>query len=193
MNMTERKTTRFRKLADRALSPRAKSHRARATLLAAALGVTATVSAAPTIPTGRPILASQTKPHKPSWFQVGRASWYGGSFNGRRTASGTRFNENELTAAHRTLPLGSWVRVTNLQNHRSTVVQITDRGPFVPHMMLDLSFAAAHRLGFSGLAKVRIERLAPEELAEARRTEQAAQHPQELAQVDLPRTPQSGQ
>lgn len=161
-------------------------------MLAAALGVTASISAAPTIPSTRPV-AAPSKPARSHWFQVGRASWYGGGFNGKRTASGSRFNENEFTAAHKTLPLGSWIRVTNLQNQRTTVVRITDRGPFVPNMMLDLSLAAARRLGFSGLAKVRIDRLSPQEAADAHRAQQAAEHPQQLAQLDLPHTPQTGQ
>jgi rare lipoprotein A len=162
-------------------------------MLVAALGVTATISAAPTIPTAQPTTTQSPTPVKHHWFQIGRASWYGGSFNGKRTASGERFNENQFTAAHKSLPLGSWIRVTNLQNQRSTIVQVTDRGPFVPHMMLDLSLAAARKLGFSGLAKVRIERLNPDEAAEARHAQQAAEHPTQLAQLDEPHTGQSGQ
>ena len=91
--------------------------------------------------------------------QVGVASWYGPGFNGRRTASGERFDQNDLTAAHRNLPLGSEVRVTNLENGRTVTVEINDRGPYVKNRVLDLSKAAAGRLGIleNGVAKVRIE------------------------------------
>ena len=81
------------------------------------------------------------------WKQRGYASWYGPKFHGRRTASGEVFNMFSLTAAHRTLPLGTYVRVTNLKNGRSVVVKINDRGPFVKGRIIDLSYAAARRLG----------------------------------------------
>ena len=103
--------------------------------------------------------------HKPTpWKQVTRASWYGGKFQGRRTASGSRFNTQHLTAAHRTLNLGSKVRVTELRSGRSVVVQITDRGPFLPGRGIDLSYAAARQLGIvrRGIARVRIEVILPE-------------------------------
>ena len=91
--------------------------------------------------------------------QVGVASWYGPGFHGRLTASGERFDQNDLTAAHRNLPLGSEVRVTNLENGRTVTVEINDRGPYVKNRVLDLSKAAARRLGIieNGVAKVRIE------------------------------------
>ena len=76
----------------------------------------------------------------------GMASWYGPGFNGRRTASGERFRQNELTAAHKTLPFGTIVRVTNLQNARTVDVRINDRGPFVRGRIIDLSKGAAERL-----------------------------------------------
>jgi rare lipoprotein A len=78
------------------------------------------------------------------------ASWYGHPHHGRLTASGQRFNMYELTAAHRTLPLGSRVRVVNLANGRSVVVTITDRGPFIKHRVIDLSYAAARQLALIG-------------------------------------------
>lgn len=95
----------------------------------------------------------------PAFRQVGVASWYGPGFHGRRTASGERFDQNDLTAAHRNLPLGSEVRVTNLENGRTVTVEINDRGPYVKNRVLDLSKAAARRLGIieNGVAKVRIE------------------------------------
>jgi rare lipoprotein A len=91
-------------------------------------------------------------------------------FHGKRTASGERFDQNELTAAHRQLPLGAEVKVTNLENGRSITVQINDRGPYVGGRVLDLSQAAAQRLGIveDGLAKVRIE-ATPRQLALAER------------------------
>lgn len=90
------------------------------------------------------------------WFQFGRASWYGDSFQGQPTASGEAFDMNELTCAHRSLPLGSLVRVTNLRNHRSVVVRVNDRGPTVPTRIVDLSYAAARILGFRGRGMVRV-------------------------------------
>lgn len=91
--------------------------------------------------------------------QEGMASWYGKEFDGRPTASGERFDMNALTAAHRTLPLGTTVRVTNLENGRETVLKVNDRGPFVKGRVLDCSYGAAKELGFAGagLARVRID------------------------------------
>jgi rare lipoprotein A len=88
-----------------------------------------------------------------------RASWYGPGFDGRRTTSGEVFNERGLTAASRTLPLGSRVRVTDLSTGRSVVVKVNDRGPFVRGRSLDLSEAAARRIGVAGVAKVKVTRL----------------------------------
>lgn len=91
--------------------------------------------------------------------QAGVASWYGPGFHGRKTANGERFDMNALTAAHRTLPLGTQVRVTNRSNGRSVVVRINDRGPYVGRRLIDLSKASAQAIGVSGLAKVSIARL----------------------------------
>lgn len=92
-------------------------------------------------------------------YQVGMASWYGAWFQGKETSSGEPFNLNALTAAHRTLPLGTRVRVTNLLNRRSVVVRINDRGPIPSSRVIDLSEAAARELGYTGagLAPVRID------------------------------------
>jgi rare lipoprotein A len=89
----------------------------------------------------------------------GIASWYGPGFHGNRSASGERFNQNELTAAHRHLPFGTQVRVTNLHNGRTVVVRINDRGPFIRGRIIDLSAAAAQMLGMmgSGVAPVTVE------------------------------------
>ena len=91
--------------------------------------------------------------------QEGVSSWYGKEFDGRPTASGERFDMHALTAAHRTLPLGTRVRVTNLDSGRQADLTINDRGPFIAGRVLDCSYGAAKELGFAGagLAKVRIE------------------------------------
>lgn len=99
------------------------------------------------------------------FLQVGRASWYGGGFHGRRTADGSRFNMNAFTAAHRTLPLGSYLRVTNQANGKSVIVKINDRGPYARNRVLDLSYAAAKVIGVihAGIARVKLEGLSPAE------------------------------
>ena len=95
----------------------------------------------------------------------GVASWYGSKFHGRRTSSGETFDMYRMTAAHRSLPLPTYVRVTNLDNGRSTVVRVNDRGPFVDDRLIDLSYAAATRLGVveRGTAPVRVRALTPGE------------------------------
>ncbi|MGB3542075.1 MAG: septal ring lytic transglycosylase RlpA family protein [Rubrivirga sp.] len=92
---------------------------------------------------------------------TGQASFYGERFRGRRTANGERFNPDAMTAAHRTLPFGTRLRVTNTRNGRSVLVRVNDRGPFTRGRVLDLSRAAAREIGMirSGTARVRIERL----------------------------------
>jgi len=91
--------------------------------------------------------------------ELGVASWYGGKFHGRRAADGSRFNTHEYTAAHKTLPFGSIVRVTNLKNGKSCIVRINDRGPFIEGRIIDLSVAAAKEIGMysSGISKVKVE------------------------------------
>jgi rare lipoprotein A len=90
---------------------------------------------------------------------TGQASWYGPGFHGRHTASGEVFNQNALTAAHRTLPFGTQVRVTNVANNRQVVVRINDRGPFSHGRVIDLSAGAAHAIGLdrAGVGPVRVE------------------------------------
>ncbi len=97
----------------------------------------------------------------PEWVQQGPVSWYGPGFHGRRTANGEIFDTHELTMAHRSLDFGSQVRVTNLENGRSVVVRVNDRGPYVRGRVADLSHAAARELGFvdDGVVKARIELL----------------------------------
>jgi rare lipoprotein A len=96
---------------------------------------------------------------KPDFRQVGTASWYGPGFNGKKTASGKRFDQNKLTAAHRSLPLDTVVKVTNLDNGKAVNVEINDRGPYSGKRVIDLSRAAARKLDMTddGTARVRIE------------------------------------
>lgn len=92
-------------------------------------------------------------------LQSGGASWYGPGFHGRRTASGERFNTHALTAAHRSLPFGSRIQVTNERTGRSVVVRINDRGPFAKGRVIDLSKAAAQAVGISGVGRVTLTKL----------------------------------
>lgn len=95
----------------------------------------------------------------PIYSETGMASWYGPPYNKRRGANGEVFDQNAVSAAHRTLPMGSLIRVTNLQTGQTAVMHITDRGPFVPDRMLDLSVGAAKAVGVwrPGTARVRID------------------------------------
>ena len=88
--------------------------------------------------------------------QCGGASWYGDKFAGKRTASGVRFNPNAMMAAHRTLPFGARVRVTDRRSGRSVTVKIVDRGPHVRGRVIDVSKAAARKLGFLGRGTARV-------------------------------------
>ena len=99
--------------------------------------------------------------------EVGVASWYGNDFHGKRTANGEKYDMNAMTAAHRTLPMPSLVRVTNLDNGRSAILRVNDRGPFARSRILDVSKRAADALGFvaQGTATVRVEILAEESIA----------------------------
>lgn len=99
------------------------------------------------------------KPEGPKVEQVGEASWYGAAQNGQETASGETFDQNKLTAAHPTLPMGTKAVVTNLETGKSVAVTINDRGPFVKGRKIDLSRAAAQKIGMTkeGVAKVKIE------------------------------------
>ncbi len=94
--------------------------------------------------------------------QVGMASWYGPGFHGKKTASGKRYNMNAMTAAHTTLPFGTRIRVTNLENNRSVILTINDRGPFAKGRIIDVSKRAAKRLGFivKGETRVRVQAVA---------------------------------
>jgi rare lipoprotein A len=102
----------------------------------------------------------------PDYDQVGMASWYGSGFHGQRTANGEVFDRMALSAAHPTLPLPSYVRVTNLNNRRSIVLRVNDRGPFSHRRLIDVSERAADMLGFkrAGYSKVRVEYIEPARL-----------------------------
>jgi rare lipoprotein A len=168
--------------------------RTRVGVLAVTLGLTASLAASPTVkresapvpgkaPSGKTIA-------KRHWFQIGKASWYGGKFNGRKTADGETYDMYAMTCAHRTLPLGSWVRVTNLKNRKSTFLRVNDRGPVPLNRILDLSYAAAQKLGMGGLAKVRVEEVSPTdpELAEQMVAQLRMDDPARVLPNDAPRS-----
>ena len=99
-----------------------------------------------------------SKPSKAKrWYEVGVASWYGAQFQGRRTAAGELFDMNTMTCAHPTLPMGTWLRVTNLHNRRTAFVRVNDRGPVVDGRIVDLSYAAAQAVGLAGVGRVKLE------------------------------------
>ncbi len=102
-----------------------------------------------------------------NYSEVGMASWYGDDFHAKKTANGERYDMNTLTAAHRTLPLPSIVKVTNLENGRSLVLRVNDRGPYVKDRIIDISKRGAQLLGYQtkGVTKVRVEILAKESKA----------------------------
>jgi len=97
------------------------------------------------------------------FVEVGEASWYGPGFHGRKTASGERFDTHEMTAAHKTLPFGTLLKVTNLENNLWTIVKINDRGPYVRGRIIDLSHSAKDAIEMNGTAQVRIEVISDEE------------------------------
>jgi rare lipoprotein A len=105
----------------------------------------------------------KSKQAKPTPYQVGTASWYGSYFHGKETASGEAFNMYDLTAAHPSLPLGTYVKVTNLRNGRAVVVRVNDRGPVVDGRIIDLSYEAAHVLDLKkqGIQRVRLDLVQP--------------------------------
>jgi len=100
-----------------------------------------------------------TAPAEANPLQSGGASWYGPGFHGRKTANGERFNTHAMTAAHRSLPFGTRVKVTNHRTGNSVVVRINDRGPFVGGRIIDLSQASARAIGISGVSQVTLSRL----------------------------------
>ncbi|MBZ5533934.1 MAG: septal ring lytic transglycosylase RlpA family protein [Acidobacteriia bacterium] len=124
--------------------------------------------AIPKVVKGSKTSGGTSKPAKsePKPYQVGEASWYGKQFHGRTTASGEDFDMFELTAAHRQLPLGTYVKVTNLRNGKWIIVRVNDRGPYVGNRIMDLSYSAARMLNFyGGIEKVRLDLIKPETVA----------------------------
>jgi len=117
--------------------------------------IAAPVSSVQARPEVRPV---KTKP-----YQIGTASWYGQIFDGKPTASGEPYDMYDMTAAHLTLPMGSYVRVTNLRNGKAVVVRVNDRGPIVPGRIIDLSYGVAQALQFKhrGLQRVRLDLVNP--------------------------------
>jgi rare lipoprotein A len=115
---------------------------------------------------GRPYTVNgrvYTPAEQPGYVATGDASWYGSDFHGRRTANGEIFSANAITGAHPTLPLPSYVRVTNQENGRSVIVRVNDRGPYMPGRIMDLSHRAAEMLGYvnNGHAQIRAEYVGP--------------------------------
>ena len=103
------------------------------------------------------VKATSSKPR--DWHQIGLASWYGSQFQGKETADGETYNMHDLTCAHRSLPLGTWVKVTNLHTRKWIVVRVNDRGPVPDTRIADLSSAAAYMLGMRdrGVIRVRLD------------------------------------
>jgi len=100
------------------------------------------------------------------YTEVGKASWYGPGFQGKKTANGEKFDMNKLTAAHKTLEFGTFVRVTNISNKKKVIVKINDRGPYAKNRIIDLSKEAAERIDMvkSGIAEVKIEVVTSDEI-----------------------------
>lgn len=111
---------------------------------------------------------AKTKAHKKP-AQVGAASWYGKGFQGRPTASGEPYDMYQYTAASKSLPLGSWVKVTNLRNGKWLIVKVNDRGPYVGNRIMDVSYSAAKQLDFKsrGITKVKLEVVEPDLVADS--------------------------
>jgi len=147
--------------------------------LLVALGITA--SASDPSPSQTQDQASKGR----RWYQIGQASWYGKYFQGKKTANGESYDMNGLTCAHRSLPLGSWIRVTNMKNRKSVFVRVNDRGPVPENRIIDLSFGAAKAVGLarSGVGKVKLETLRPGDPEMAR---------QLIAQLRMPLLAQQG-
>jgi rare lipoprotein A len=134
-------------------------------------------SSTPNSPNAKPPIRKQAGRSLP--YQVGTASWYGEYFEGKPTASGEDYDMYDMTAAHPTLPLGTYVRVTNLRNGRAVVVKVNDRGPVVPGRIIDLSYGAARVLKFEqrGLQRVRLDLVRPRTQHRAEYQTVAFNHP----------------
>ncbi|HEY4978901.1 MAG TPA: septal ring lytic transglycosylase RlpA family protein [Candidatus Acidoferrum sp.] len=106
-----------------------------------------------------PLVAHLSEPVKPIKVWVGNASWYGREFDGKKTANGEKFDAESLTAAHPSLPFGSWVRIVNTRNGKFEFVRINDRGPYQEGREIDVSYRVARKIGLihSGVSQVRLE------------------------------------
>ena len=148
--MNEKRTTRVRKALKTTAMCTAVS--------AAALAFTVAAVAKSNDPlTPKPSAVTRVR----QWLETGKASLYALKLQGHRTATGERYDMRGLTCAHRTLPLGSWIRVTNLGNRKSVFVRVNDRGPFSSDRIVDLSSAAARVLGLEGVSNVKLETVNP--------------------------------
>lgn len=134
---------------------------------------------------------SYTPKHEPDYNVVGIASWYGDKFHGKPTATGEIYDKNDLTAAHKTLPLNSMLYVTNLENGKTLMVRLNDRGPFIGDRIIDLSEAAANALGTKGqgLGKVRVQYAGPADPMAAERTVAAPRSAPMIAEAPRPVAP----
>ncbi|HEX6879260.1 MAG TPA: septal ring lytic transglycosylase RlpA family protein [Terriglobales bacterium] len=145
------------------------THSLLAVLLASTLGAAPGQQYGPSAKQSKanaPKAQATSKKDKP--YQVGKASWYGKQFHGKDTASGEPYDMYRFTAAHPSLPLGSWIRVTNVRNKKAVIVRVNDRGPVVPGRIIDLSYGAAQVLGFrgKGVENVRLDIIQLPELAQ---------------------------
>jgi rare lipoprotein A len=138
----------------------------------------------PSDPIGNKLVTNAKTNKVLQWFQIGTASWYGPRFQGKTTANGETFDMNGLTCAHRSLPMGSWVKVTNLKNRRSIFVRVNDRGPVPDDRVVDLSYGAAQAVGLMGIGKVKLETL---------KAGDRAMEQELLAQLQIPVIPVPGQ
>jgi rare lipoprotein A len=127
------------------------------------------VNPGPSVKTLKSVTSGKKSQKNSEKAQVGTASWYGKRFHGRQTASGDTYDMFQFTAASRTLPLGTLVKVTNLRNGKWVIVKVNDRGPYVGHRIMDVSYGAAQMMGFRqrGVERVKLEVIQPETLAMA--------------------------
>ncbi|MEQ9564672.1 MAG: septal ring lytic transglycosylase RlpA family protein [Pseudomonadales bacterium] len=126
-------------------------------------------------------------PSSHGFIQEGTASWYGRKFHGRPTSNGERFDMYGMTAAHKSLPIPTYVEVTNLDNGRKVVLRVNDRGPFLSERNIDLSWGAAAKLGFAdlGTARVRVVALDPDDPLATLAQHNAPQRPQSIPEVEM--------
>ncbi|MDP9039769.1 MAG: septal ring lytic transglycosylase RlpA family protein [Acidobacteriota bacterium] len=158
-------------------------HALAVTILGLGLAVSASAGdvTSPKVAAAHP--SATSSPRRRHWYEVGVASWYGQQFQGRRTAAGERFDMNSMTCAHPTLPMGTWLKVTNLHSRQTAFVRVNDRGPVLEGRIVDLSFAAAHAVGLHGVGRVRLEAIAASDPALAEGLMAQVQMPGVLGRV----------